>query len=63
MNPSKYKSKPMKEWTDTELILCKHDTLRDTYSALDKGYYNSAHAYTRILSNIKNEIERRGMKA
>jgi len=61
VNPSKYKSKPMKKWTDTELILCKHDTLRDAYSALDKGYYNSARAYTNILANIDSEMKRRGM--
>ncbi|MFK4363315.1 hypothetical protein ABH963_000069 [Bacillus sp. RC55] len=62
MNPSKYKSKPMEQWEDKELIMCKHNTLKDAYNALDRGYYNSVHAYTGILKNIKAEMERRGME-
>lgn len=54
-----YKEKEIGDYTDVELIINKHNLIKETYNAVDRGHYHSARAYLDTLTKIDKELERR----
>lgn len=49
----------MHERTTTELIQMEHQYVEDAKDALSRGHYNTAYQFSKVLIDIKKEMQSR----